>query len=330
MLTAFSLVNETIKMSNPCHGVTKKYAASLLSRYTGIVHTVDVYQHKLAPMPGEAYTLYPPIASELSWTNGVFASTIHPKSVRSRFLQSLGDANGLSRNERLIRKHIKKKYFRSILIIGHPRCGTGYAAKLCKQMGLDVGHERLGADGISSWMFAVEADENPYALDDVARSRHALVWKYLVMPVRDLVTAAGSVMRDSTYAPPSYAFRRDYILRLLGIDLDKFKTPLEQAVWSVTSWCRIILEQNPDLWFRIEDQHERLRVFLIEKNLYMITERDQVLDTSPVNADKAYRGIRYPKPAVYAAEWNELPEESQLEISWYCGTFGYSLPLANL
>jgi hypothetical protein len=280
-------------------------------------------------MPGEAFTLYPPIASELSCTNGLFASTIHPKPEHSLFLQSLGDAKSAARNERLIRKHIKK-YFRSLLVAGHPRCGTGYAANLCRQMGLDVGHEKLGADGISSWMFAVEADENPYALDAVARSRRALSWKYLVMPVRDLATAAGSVMRDSTYAPPSYAFRREHILRLLGIDLDKFKTTLERAVRSVTSWCRIILEQNPDLWFRIEDQHERLRVFLIEKNLYIITERDRVIDTSPVNADKSYLGIRYPKPAIHTTEWNDLPEETQLEISWYCGTFGYSSPLANL
>lgn len=319
-------VNETIKMSNPCHAITSKYAALLFNRYQKINHTVDVYQHQLAPKKGEAFTLFPPIASELSWSDGMFASNIHPKIAHSVYLKSIGNADGAQQYEQLARKHIKKKYFRSLLFVGHPRCGTGYAANLCRQMGLDVGHERLGADGISSWMFAVEADENPYALDAVALSRRGLAWKYLVMPVRDLATAASSVIRDSTYAPPSYVFRRQHILRLLNLDLNGFKTPLERAVRSVTSWCRIILAQNPDFWFRIEDQHEQLRLFLLEKNLCM--KRKRVLDTSPVNANKLYRGVRYQKPTIHIAEWTNLPEETQVEVLWYCNTFGYKLPFS--
>lgn len=47
-----------------------------------------------------------------------------------------------------------------LIILAHPRSGTGYAAWLCQQYGLDVGHERLKSDGISSWMW-VTKDENP-------------------------------------------------------------------------------------------------------------------------------------------------------------------------
>lgn len=320
-------VNETVKMSNPCHAVTREYAALLLRRYQGIFHTVDVYQHQLAPKPGEAFTIFPPIASELSWSEGAFASAIHPKAAHTHHLQSKGDATGAARNERLVHKHIKKKYFRSILVVGHPRCGTGYAANLCKQMGMDVGHEKLGTDGISSWMFAVESEQNPYALDSPARSRRALAWKYMVMAVRDLTKAAGSVMRENIYAPPSYAFRREQILRSLELDLDDFHKPLEKAVWSVTSWCRIILAQKPNLWFRIEDQHERLQDFLIQNKLCMPFAHGCTLDTSPVNMDKPYKGIRYPKPAVHPVEWNTLSAATQREISWYCKTFGYNSPV---
>ena len=318
-------INDTVKMSNPCHALTQEYAALLLERATGIIHTVDVYQHALAPNSGEAFTVFPPIATELSWTDGVFPSTIHPKPVHSTYLRSLGDTDGAVYNENLIRKHIKKKYFRSLLIVGHPRCGSGYAANLCQQMGLDIGHEKLGDDGISSWMFAVEADENPYALDDVARTRRALSWKYLVMPVRDLSTAAGSVIRDSTHAPPSYSFRREYILRLLGLDLDQLQTPLERAVMSVISWCKIILRQNPDFWFRIEDQHKQLQEFLVEHNLCDRAVREQILDTSPVKPNQLYEGVSYPKPAIDRAAWNNLPEATKREVSWYCDTFGYKL-----
>jgi len=323
------VVNQTVKMSNPAHALTREYAALLLERYTGIVHTVDEYQHRLAPRPGEAWTVLPPLASELSWSDGAFASTIHPKTVRLQFLRASGDHAAAARHEQVLRQHVKKKHFRHLLVVGHPRCGTGYAADLCGQLGLDVGHEKLGKDGISSWMFAVDAEDNPYALDTAARTRRSLAWKFLLMPVRGLATAVGSVMRDSVHAPPSYAFRREHILRLTGLDLDTLATPLERAVRSVTAWARIVLAQKPDLWFRIEDPPEQLREFLIAAQLCPPQARTLQLDMSPVNADKPYKGVRHPKPDVDAAAWRALPAATQAEIAWYCASFGYANPGHN-
>ncbi len=317
-----------VRMANPAHAITREYAAAMLARFTGFVHTADEYQHRLAARPGEAWTVLPPIASELSWSHGVFASTIHPKAVRTQHLRAVGDLAAAARHEQVLAQHVKKKHFRSLLVVGHPRCGTGYAASVCGQLGLDVGHERLGADGISSWMFAVDAEDNPYAADPVARTRRALAWKHLVMPVRDLASAAASVIRETEHAPPSYAFRREHILRHTGLDLDRLATPLERAVRSVTAWARIVLAQRPDCWFRIEEPPEPLRRFLIDAGLVAPERRSVPLDMSPVNADKAYRGVRYAKPDVEAAEWRALPAETRAEVAWYCGTFGYADPCA--
>lgn len=318
--------DNTLKMANPCHALTRKFAVALLERYRRIEHTADVFLHHLAPRPDEAYTVYPPIASELSWTDGVFASSIHPKPVRADFLRAKGDAAGADAYAREVSAHVKKKYYRPLLLTGHPRCGTGYAANLCRQLGLDVGHEKLGTDGISSWMFAVDADRNPYALDEVASSRRSFVWRYLVMPVRDIGAAAGSVMRDSLHAPPSYDFRREHVLRHLDIDLNDLADPLERAVWSVTSWARIVLGQQPDLCWRIEDQQELLRAFLLDQGLCPGAQRVTVLDTSPVNSDQLYRGVRYLKPHVSANDWAALSRTTREEVSWYCRLFGYGLP----
>lgn len=114
-----------LRMSNPCHALTREYAAALLARDTGIRHTADVYQHQLAPAPGEAWTVLPPIASELSWAEGVFASTIHPKPVHSRHLRAAGQEEAAAGNDRRVQHHVKKKHFRPLLVTGHPRCGTG-------------------------------------------------------------------------------------------------------------------------------------------------------------------------------------------------------------
>jgi GR25 family glycosyltransferase involved in LPS biosynthesis len=79
-----------IKMSNPCHALTSAMAKRALENARTINHTVDVYLHRDLPRPGEAVTIYPPIASELSWSTGEFDSLIHPKKVRAEFLSSQG------------------------------------------------------------------------------------------------------------------------------------------------------------------------------------------------------------------------------------------------
>lgn len=317
-------IDQAVKMSNPCHALTTEFATRLLERDTGINHTVDVFQHKLAPEPGEAYTVYPPIASELSWSKGVFASTIHPKEAHERYLSQSGQKFAAQDARRQRAVHVKKKHFRPILIIGHPRCGTGYAANLCRQMGVDIGHETLGSKGISSWMFAVEADSNPYALDEVAQTRRALAWKYLIYPVRNLYDAVPSVIRNSTLAPASYDFRREHILSHLGVDLNTLDGPVERAVWSVTSWARIGLSQNPDLVFRIEDQHETLRQFLVERELVTSNRMSTPLVTKPVNANKPYKGVRYSKPLISEGIFKTLEAATRAEINWYNERFGYA------
>jgi hypothetical protein len=49
-----------------------------------------------------------------------------------------------------------------LLITGCGRSGTKYAAFALQRLGLEVPHERLGRDGISSWTMAVAAESRPY------------------------------------------------------------------------------------------------------------------------------------------------------------------------
>ena len=118
--------------------------------------------------------MFPPVASELSWSVGSVESHIHPKAIRLNYLKSKGAAEEEQQAvETRLRQHVSHIFARPLLFVGHPRSGTGFAAELSAQFGLDIGHERDGADGISSWMFAVDADENPWALSPAARTRRA-------------------------------------------------------------------------------------------------------------------------------------------------------------
>ena len=50
------------------------------------------------------------------------------------------------------------------LIIGHPRCGTGFMSKWFNYCyNYQIGHEIMGKDGISSWMMTVTDREYPYS-----------------------------------------------------------------------------------------------------------------------------------------------------------------------
>jgi hypothetical protein len=51
---------------------------------------------------------------------------------------------------------------RPLLVTGCGRSGTKYIAFALSRMGLDVPHECLGRDGISSWTMAVATEKRPY------------------------------------------------------------------------------------------------------------------------------------------------------------------------
>ncbi len=318
-------VENTVRMSNPCFAVTSAYAARAVSQFKRVQTTPDVYFHQRLPEPGQAFTVFPPIASELSWSTGQLASLIHPKKIRADYLEAQGEFDAAAKERASVLAHPKHMYHRKFLVTGHPRTGTGYMASLLRGLGFDVGHEKAGADGLSSWMFAADADRYPYAKDKVAARRSSLHWNVLLHVVRDPATAVASIMRDNIWAPLSYQFRREHILKQTGLDLDTYEANFERAVLSLVNWSRMILEMKPDCWFRLEDAHEGLPRFLVSRDL-LDGNKTYDLPTAPVNANKPYQGVRRPKPEIADGDWSKLSPEAVEGIRWYCDRFGYALP----
>lgn len=77
---AFKLTAEQT-MANPCYAVNLAMARLLLASSERIHTTVDIYTHRQIAPQGEAFTLEPPIAYELSWSTGELRSDILPKQV---------------------------------------------------------------------------------------------------------------------------------------------------------------------------------------------------------------------------------------------------------
>ncbi|SOC06886.1 glycosyltransferase family 25 protein [Rhodobacter maris] len=101
-------VDDTLRMSNPCHALTAAYARDLLACFDRVVHTADVFQHQLAPISQTAArTVFPPIASELSWSVGTLESLIHPKDRHADWLEAQGRGEEAARYREKIAQHFR-------------------------------------------------------------------------------------------------------------------------------------------------------------------------------------------------------------------------------
>lgn len=75
-----------------------------------------------------------------------------------------------------------------VLITGCSRSGTMYISKLLTECHLDVGHEWTGNDGLSSWLFAVNAEIAPWGTEP-----GSVTFKHTFHQVRDPLKVISSV-----------------------------------------------------------------------------------------------------------------------------------------
>lgn len=313
-------IKTRLRMSNPCHLITSAYAAALLERFERIDTTSDVFIHRDAPRTGEALTIFPPVASELSWSVGSLDSDIHPKAVRLEYLETQASPEAQRREiAARIERHVSHIFARPLLFLGHPAAGPRIAAEHCGRLGLDVGHETLGEDGISTWALAVD-DMNPDAQGPGARKRRALHWDVMIQVLRDPATAVPSIMREDARAPVSYDFRRRHILAETGIDLDGFESGIDRAVASLCLWHRIIAEQSPAFVFRVESGADALKSHLTDAGVAI--GDPGAADASPLDPES-------PEPDEEPADWTTLSDSARALLVEYCNTYGYQNPAVS-
>lgn len=128
---------------------------------------------------------------------------------------------------------------RQFLVLGHPRSGTAYAAWVLRQCGYDVGHERMGAHGTASWMFAVHNGPYPFTFDGSYRGRFK--FEQVIHIVREPLAAIASILHTEQ---GSEDFRSRYV--------NLYGTPMEKAVQSYLGWNKLIAAGRVDLLCKTE------------------------------------------------------------------------------
>jgi hypothetical protein len=308
--------------------MTNALARKLLATFTSIDTTVDIFIHERVGLKVNNHTLFPPLAYELSASTGGFPSLIRAKRIRAHYLRQTrpDDAEAIEAAERLAAQQITRIEPREILCVGHPRCGSRYMAELLSAFGLDVGHERLGAHGISSWMFAVDDDRYPFAANPGAATRRDKHFAAIIHHVRDPAAAIPSIIVENQYSAASYEFRRKHIRQGLGFDLDTLADPVERAVVAYLSWNRLVDAMKPHLVARIEDGEETVRRFLVERGLVAADFRPGRMPPKDANTRKPYKGQVVAKPVLPPSAWSGLTPETRRELRQFCRTHGYPDP----
>lgn len=133
-----------------------------------------------------------------------------------------------------------RKKRKEFLITGHARSGTAYMANLFTKNGYEIGHERMKSDGISSWMFAVCAEQYPFTFDNSTRQQYS--FKNIIHVIRNPIDAIASIVHTE-YA--SEDFRTKYV--------QMFGNEYERAIMSYIGWNKLIHSQCPDITVRLED-----------------------------------------------------------------------------
>ncbi|WNC71297.1 glycosyltransferase family 25 protein [Thalassotalea psychrophila] len=325
-LDEVSLYFNKVRMSNPVHAINLEMASYLLKGFKKVETTVDVYQHKMMANESNSITVYPPLFYEMSWSTGEVESLIHPKLVRLDFLSNNSQDHTpeyeIAKNK--LEQHCKHTSVYPILALGHPRCGSGYTAKLLTVFGLDVGHEKMGYDGICSWMFAVD-DDYPFALNDEAANKRFKYFKHIIHHVRSPIDAIPSIMRDSEFSNLSHQFRRKHIKSAFNIDIDDFNNPLASAIASYVYWNLLIEKIEPQCRVRVEDQQEHLHQYLLDNLLISkLNLSEAEMPTADINKDKKYKGVVYRKPFIEEQDFNSVPKHLMEKLNALCSRYGYS------
>lgn len=150
-----------------------------------------------------------------------------------------------------------RKKTKGVMLVGHPRFGSGYITNVIRASGFDVGHEFVKEDGVVSWMYAVQDWCYPYG-DFFGAQQYSFSKTYAF--IRNPVKALPSCMVENR-SKRSFEFRRAHIYDTFGVDISSFQGEANRAAVSIIYWYKICELLEPDGIVKVDDR-ESVKAFL--------------------------------------------------------------------
>ena len=200
------------------------------------------------------------------------------------------------------------------LILGHPRCGTGYSAELFKSYGLNIGHERMGPDGISCWQYVIKDDLPNFSKKDLdSKNRNQYSFDKMVHTIRDPFTALPSIYHTETPSganPKHWAYKfmvQSHNWRKQKLNLSDENT-FEFVAQSFLKWNELIENDIPDILLKIESHDNIISYFENELELKKIK-----------GVDKSYNSRKYDNKF----KWDKITDSTLLLLDNFCDKYQY-------
>lgn len=195
------------------------------------------------------------------------------------------------------------------LILGHPRCGTGFMTKVMGKLGYQIGHEVMGRDGTSNWTYAI-GDEVCFSWTQ--HSANCYNFNRIIHCVRDPLKAIPSIAFTETcynpmkpgkiYVYKSTMFRHKHLK--FGNNGD---TIFNFAIRSFLGWNELIENKNPDLVVRIENVMDDMKI--------SFPEIECVELPGPSN--------KRSHPEMKKEQWNSVDPELLQRLEEFCKVHSY-------
>ena len=197
---------------------------------------------------------------------------------------------------------------RKFLVLGHPRSGTGFMVNLLSKFGYGIGHEKMGKDGISSWMFTVD-DYQVYS--DKSLNRENFAFEYIIMNLRHPIDIISSTYYTENTSGKSLEYRKKHI-NLEGLN------QVEMAVKSVLEWYKRIELQRPILTVCI-DKNPEDKLFNFLKRF----ENEEFLE--PIKKIKGKVNVRNHPNLNFSFIKENCNKDIILELENFCNLYEYSM-----
>jgi len=126
------------------------------------------------------------------------------------------------------------------IVTAYPRSGTGYTARLLQAANVDMGHEKVGIDGVVSWLH-IGHGSVPW-IDKPIMDQ---VWDKIIHIVRDPIKVISSAQ---TLSDESF----EYMFNVLN-DHPGGERSIRWYMWTWLKWNEFIESRVPDYRFRVED-----------------------------------------------------------------------------
>jgi hypothetical protein len=204
-----------------------------------------------------------------------------------------------------------------ILILGNPRSGTGYMSKLLQELGYDIGHETMGKNGTSNWLYAVN-DVPPPSFTWIPGSRNNYKFDIIIHVIRDPSTCIPSIAYTET------DFTKDQ-KKILQYESTQYRTKhthinpsctnhFEHAALSYIYWNKIIENLKPTIQISLENAVEDLKKY---RNILPFDENKKI-DLERYNVRNHPLGEE---------ELKNLSPILKKELQNYCIKYGYNYEL---